>query len=58
LFYDSLSRALRDAGREDEDVACCKKAVELDPKSLAALNNLGVALSTAGQVEEAVACYK
>ena len=42
----------------DEAIACCRKAVEIDPKFAFAYQNLGWTLHGKGQLDEAIACYK
>jgi tetratricopeptide (TPR) repeat protein len=42
----------------DEAVACYRQAIELDPKNVQVLSNLGEALYGKGQVDEAIACFK
>ena len=39
-------------------MACCRRALELDPGAAGAYNNLGAALTLQGQFSEAIACYQ
>jgi tetratricopeptide (TPR) repeat protein len=48
---------LRDQRRWDEAIACCKKALAIDPHHVDAHVNLGNALRDTGKVEEAIASY-
>ena len=55
----SAKRTGRDRkGQVDEAIACCQKAIELDPKDASAHNNLGAARAGKGQVDEAIPCYR
>lgn len=53
----NLGTTLIEGNHLDRAIKCLRKAVEADPQSAAALNNLGVALQNTGDPEQAVACY-
>lgn len=53
-FYISSGVAYGSAGRYPEAVADLKKAMEIDPKSFDAHNNLGIYYTDMGQIENAV----
>jgi WD40 repeat protein/tetratricopeptide (TPR) repeat protein len=42
----------------EEAIACCRKAILLDPNNSICRNNLGAILYERGDVDEAIACYK
>ncbi len=42
----------------DEAIACYRRALELKPDHIEALNNLGNALKAGGKLGEAIACYR
>ena len=54
----NLGVAFDQKGRFDEAVACCKRAIALDPNYGEAHNNLGNGLMRLGQPEEAIACFR
>ena len=49
---------MRDQGRLDEAVACCRRALELKPDFAVAHYNLGNALKDMGNLDEAAASYR
>ena len=52
-FHANLGEVYRTAGRYDDAVASCRKAIELYPVYPEALNTLGAALNELGELEEA-----
>ena len=56
--HNNLGVALKDLGKLDEAVACCRRALELKPDYAEAENNLGNALAEQGKQVEALACYR
>jgi predicted O-linked N-acetylglucosamine transferase (SPINDLY family) len=52
------AEALRLSGRPDAAVAACEAALRDDPQDIAALHNLGLALSSLGRSAEAVAALR
>ena len=56
--HNNLGGALKDQGKLDEAVACCRRALELKPDYTDAYINLGIALKDQGKLDEAVACYR
>ena len=54
----NLGIALMHKGRLDEAVACCRRAIEIDPKMAMVHANLADALQRKGLLDEAVACYR
>ncbi|MFO0957307.1 MAG: tetratricopeptide repeat protein [Isosphaeraceae bacterium] len=56
--YSNLGAMLCRLGQWDEAIACCRKAIELEPRYSAAHNNLGLALYQKGQLDEAIACCR
>jgi tetratricopeptide (TPR) repeat protein len=53
-----LGTSLYHKGQVDEAITCLKKAVELDPRDVNPLYNLGDALAGKGLLVEAIACYQ
>ena len=51
--HAGLGLVLSDEGRLDEAIAHLEQAIQLDPGSFEALNNLGVAYAKAGRFEAA-----
>jgi Flp pilus assembly protein TadD len=58
-YHNTLGNALRGLGdnRLTDAIAAYRRAVELDAGNLEALNNLALALDSADQTAEAVACF-
>src|SRR5262249_60734905 len=58
-LHAHLGRALGlKKGLQDEAIACCKKAIELDPNVASWHNNLGNALREQGKPDEAIAAHR
>ncbi len=58
-FAKLLEELERNAKKKlDDAIVAYRKAIDLDPKSVSAHNNLGYALQTQGKLEEAIACYR
>ena len=51
----NLAVALHGQGHFDEAIACCRRALELDPKYSAAHTELGRSLYAKGQIDRAIA---
>ena len=49
---------LKDQGRLDEAVSCCRQAIARDPKLAGAYYNLGLALNAQDKLDEAIAAYR
>ena len=56
--HSNLGNALYDQGQPDEAMACCRRAIKLDPKFAMAHANLGNALYHQGKRDEAIACWR
>jgi tetratricopeptide (TPR) repeat protein len=56
--YTNLGRAMTDAGRVEQSLACYRLAVAVDPKNAVAHNNLGIVLKGKGALDEAVASLR
>jgi serine/threonine-protein kinase len=54
----NLGMVLKNNGQLDEAIACCRKAIQIDPNYAIAHNNLGADLSDKGQLDEAIDCYQ
>jgi tetratricopeptide (TPR) repeat protein len=57
-YYLGLALDLAGPGRADEAIAAYQRALELNPKFLKALNNLGAALANKGKDQEAIEAYQ
>jgi len=53
-YLTNRGEILRRWGMLDEGLACCERAVELDPSSPEARNNLGLALLGKGRLADAI----
>ena len=58
LAHNNLGNALREQGKVDEAVACCRRALELRPDHAVAHNSLGIALRDRGELDEAILCHR
>jgi tetratricopeptide (TPR) repeat protein len=58
MAHANLGSALLRQGKQEEAVACFKKAIELDPKDFGAHLNLGRVLREQGKFDEAIAEYR
>ena len=56
--YVAVGMAFERASRLDRAAECFRKALELEPKDLAAAGNLGNALKNQGQLDAAADCYR
>ncbi|NVN90563.1 MAG: tetratricopeptide repeat protein [Desulfuromonadales bacterium] len=52
-----LAYSLRVTGSNSEAIICCQRALTLQPKSSAALINMGSAYNSQGRLNEAISCY-
>jgi tetratricopeptide (TPR) repeat protein len=57
LTHEAMGKILLNSRDSEGAVNCFRKALEIDPGLLSALNNLGVALRSMGRFEEAAACF-
>jgi predicted O-linked N-acetylglucosamine transferase (SPINDLY family) len=57
-LWNNLAAALNECQRAEPALAAARRAVELAPDAIEALNNLGVALDRAGHPLEAAAVYR
>jgi predicted O-linked N-acetylglucosamine transferase (SPINDLY family) len=58
IYYDTLARSLKCAGRLDEAIAAYRQALRLKPDFANAQNNLGVALRAAGNLLESQEAFR
>jgi predicted O-linked N-acetylglucosamine transferase (SPINDLY family) len=56
-YHSNLGRILGELGRGSEAIACCRRALALQPELADAHNNLGTLLATAGNWTEAIEAY-
>ncbi len=56
--YANLCEAYTNAGRFDEALSACTRALVIKPDQLQAINNLGTVYARKGMTEEAIASYK
>ena len=56
--HNNRGVALKEMGKPDEAVACCRRAVEVKPDFAEAHNNLRDALREQGKRDEAATCYR
>lgn len=57
-FHNNLGLLLRDTGRNDDAIACYRRALMVDPGWFAAYNNMGLALESGGLWEKACESYR
>ncbi len=58
LAYLNMASAAAEGGQPDEAVRCLRKAVELDPQNVRALNDLGILAAQRQNYGEAETCLK
>jgi len=58
VVCDNLAYALRASGKLDEAIACCERAIRMDPSYAPAHNNLGLALKAQGKLGLAIGCFR
>jgi Flp pilus assembly protein TadD len=57
-FHNNLYLVLREQGRLDEALECCRRALELDATAPELHNNLGVGLKAAGELAAAESSFR
>ena len=55
--WNNKGMSLRNLGRYQEALACCDRAIEINPHDEMAWYNKGAALGNLGRYQEAIACY-
>lgn len=58
VYYNSLGDVFRDQGKTQLAISAYKKAVDLKPDYMKALNNLGTTYSIERKYKEAFSCYR
>ena len=57
-YHSNLAEAHRGLRRIPEAIACCRRALEIDPGFVDALTNLGCACLDQGNIDEGAACFR